>query len=416
MIVSMIALSGKKSRLRAVFRGKGLNDMKRKLCYFLLMTALLLPVCAFGEYDAGQMQTWLVRFCEALPALSQQGDPGLTADPARPGEYLLQYAFGTVVAKAPVNPQPEDIIEIQVRTQQVTDCRGMRVGMALQEVTGGAKIGRSSTQLYVLSTQEAGLGFAWAYLGDSGVHGVEYITYGGEDAGVTEYTLTYVLDEQQQVSAIRIRCAPATQAQAQQAMDTAEEIAQRQWGEVYAVRNTESVLTAQDMQVTGIRALGLAAWELVGKLGEPVEVQTLPAGQGRILLYEGAAISQHRDDHQQHANSRKRPKVHPCKHDAHAHKRNSADARQTKSGQKHLNDDQDHAEQKTQHRRQIRNQHTHFFSPFFRTAYHRFCFRERTIVSNVRFGVPNLTSAHSSRIFCASVRTSASYTSVSERL
>ena len=291
MIVSMIALSGKKSRLRAVFHGKGLNDMKRKLCYFLLMTALLLPVCAFGEYDAGQMQTWLVRFCEALPALSQQGDPGLTADPARPGEYLLQYAFGTVVAKAPVNPQPEDIIEIQVRTQQVTDCRGMRVGMALQEVTGGAKIGRSSTQLYVLSAQEAGLGFAWAYLGDSGVHGVEYITYGSEDAGVTEYTLTYVLDEQQQVSAIRIRCAPATQAQAQQAMDTVEEIAQRQWGEVYAVRNTESVLTAQDMQVTGIRALGLAAWELVGKLGEPVEVQTLPAGQGRILLYEGAAIS-----------------------------------------------------------------------------------------------------------------------------
>lgn len=287
----MIALSEKKSRLHAVFGRKGLNDMKRLLCFCLLAAALLLPSFALGEYDAEAMQTWLQKFCEALPSLSQQGDPGQTADPARPGEYLLEYAFGTVTATTPQYPQPEDILEISVRTQQVTDCRGKRVGMTLRDVTGGQTIGRSSTQLYVLSTQEAGLGFAWAYLGDQGVYGVEYITYGGEGAAMREYTLTYVLDAQQQVSALRIRCAPATQAQAQQAMDTAEEIALRQWGEVYAVRNTQPALEASDLEVMGVRALGLAAAELVATIGEPLEVQTLPEGRGRILLYEGAAVS-----------------------------------------------------------------------------------------------------------------------------
>ena len=40
----------------------------------------------------------------------------------------------------------------------------------------------------------------------------------------------------------------------------------------------------------GVNALGMQVSELVSLLGEPVEVQTLPANQGRLLLYEGAAI------------------------------------------------------------------------------------------------------------------------------
>ena len=127
-----------------------------------------------------------------------------------------------MTARTAERVQPEDVLEIDVRTQQVTDCRGMRVGMTLGEVTGGRSIGRSSTQLYVLDTQEAGIGFSWAYLGESGVYGVEYITYGGSGAQMTEYTLTYVLNAAQTVSAIRVRCAQTTQAQAEQAMRTAE--------------------------------------------------------------------------------------------------------------------------------------------------------------------------------------------------
>lgn len=36
--------------------------------------------------------------------------------------------------------------------------------------------------------------------------------------------------------------------------------------------------------------LGAEAYALVQALGEPNEVQTLPAGGGRILLYDGAAV------------------------------------------------------------------------------------------------------------------------------
>ena len=258
----------------------------------MLATVLCLSgACALAqEYDAQVMTAWLSRFCEALLQLPLQGDPQRTADPARPGEYLLAYEFGTVTARTAALVQPEDVLEIDVRTQQVTDCRGMRVGMTLGEVTGGRSIGRSSTQLYVLDTQEAGIGFSWAYLGESGVYGVEYITYGGSGAQMTEYTLTYVLDAAQTVSAIRVRCAETTQAQAEQAMRTAEEIASRQQGEVYAVQNSAAMMTEADLTVMGVRALGTQVAELVSALGEPVEVQTLERGRGRLLLYEGAAV------------------------------------------------------------------------------------------------------------------------------
>ena len=258
----------------------------------MLATVLCLSgACALAqEYDAQVMTAWLSRFCEALLQLPLQGDPQRTADPARPGEYLLAYEFGTVTARTAALVQPEDVLEIDVRTQQVTDCRGMRVGMTLGEVTGGRSIGRSSTQLYVLDTQEAGIGFSWAYLGESGVYGVKYITYGGSDAQMTEYTLTYVLDAAQTVSAIRVRCAETTQAQAEQAMRTAEEIASRQQGEVYAVQHSAAMMTEADLTVMGVRALGTQVAELVSALGEPVEVQTLERGRGRLLLYEGAAV------------------------------------------------------------------------------------------------------------------------------
>ena len=257
----------------------------------LVAVLCLSGACALAqEYDAQVMTAWLSRFCEALSQLPLQGDPQRTADPARPGEYLLAYEFGTVTARTAALVQPEDVLEIDVRTQQVTDCRGMRVGMTLGEVTGGRTIGRSSTQLYVLDTQEAGIGFSWAYLGESGVYGVEYITYGGSGAEMTEYTLTYVLDAAQTVSAIRVRCAQTMQAQAEQAMRTAEEIASRQQGEVYAVQNSAAMMTEADLTVMGVRALGTQVYELVSALGEPVEVQTLERGRGRLLLYEGAAV------------------------------------------------------------------------------------------------------------------------------
>lgn len=265
--------------------------MKRTITAWLMLIVLMMPALALaGEMEAAVMENWLQQFCTALPSVPLLGDPQMTADPSRPGEYLLEYAFGTVTATAENSVLPENIVQIDVRTQQVTDCMGIRVGMPLDAVLAGAYVGQSNTQLYVLSTQESGLGFAWAYLDGNGIYGVERITYGGNDADMTEYTLTYVIDDRQQVSAIRIRRAAATQAQAQQAMNTAEEIAQRQRGEVYAVKNNAPVLEADGMQVMGVHVLGIQAADLVGLLGEPVEIQTLTSNQGRLLLYEGAAV------------------------------------------------------------------------------------------------------------------------------
>jgi len=261
--------------------------MKKRVGVWLLLLLLALPSCAFAEYDALAMEAWLARFCDALMQLPAKGDPQQTADPARPGEYLLEYDFGTVTAVTPDMPAAQEIREIDVRTPQVTDARGMRVGMTLAEVLQGAHVGRSNTQLYVLSTQDAGYGFAWAYLGAHGVYGAEYISYGGEGAAMKEYTLTYVVDESGVVSAIRVKCADATQAQAQQAMNTAEEIALRQRGEVYAIANSADALAWADMQLMGVHVLGMPVDALVTALGEPVEVQTLAQGQGRLLLYEG---------------------------------------------------------------------------------------------------------------------------------
>lgn len=263
--------------------------MKKWIAVWLLLMTMLPVFASAAEMDAGVMERWLEQFCQALPSVPLLGDPQLTTDPARPGEYLLEYEFGTVTARASDAITLEDIVQIDVRTQQVTDCMGRRVGMLLEEVLAGAVVGQSNTQLYVLGTQEAGFGFSWAYLGDVGIYGVEHITYGGEGAAMTEYTLTYVVDAGR-VSAIRIRCAQATQSQAMRAMHTAEEIAQRQRGEVYAVKNGAQVLECASLQIMGVNALGLQVSDLVSRLGEPVEVQTLPANQGRLLLYEGAAV------------------------------------------------------------------------------------------------------------------------------
>lgn len=267
-------------------------NMKKWMSMVLAAALMIAGTTALAqEYDAQIMETWLDRFCQALATLPMNADPSKTADPARPGEYLLEYDFGTVTADTQDSVSREDILEIDVRTENVVDCRGMRVGMTLDEVTGGRQIGRSSTQLYVLGTQEAGIGFSWAYLDAQGdAYGVEYITYGGEGAAMKEYTLTYVLGEDGRVSAIRIRCADTTQAQAEQARSTAEEIAERQVGEVYALQNDNTMLQAQDLTVMGVAALGTQVAELVSALGEPVEVQTLEGSRGRLLLYEGAAV------------------------------------------------------------------------------------------------------------------------------
>lgn len=260
--------------------------MKKKTVRMLLRVAAAmilccLPACALA-FDAGIAKAWLDQFAAAVGTMAPINDPAATSDPARAGQLLLEYDFGTVLA---ANGQPQsaaDILEIDVRTSQVTDCRGVRVGMSLESALGGARTGPSGTQLYVLDMQEKG--WSWAYVNDGGIYGVEYIAYGEDGQTMHEYTLTYVIT-QGAISAIRMKTAKVTQAQALDGIETAREIASRQDGEVLASPNQAAVFSQDDLL-----ALGKPVYELIARMGEPEEIQTLPEGRGRILVYEGAAV------------------------------------------------------------------------------------------------------------------------------
>ena len=84
----------------------------------------------------------------------------------------------------------------------------MRVGASLQDALGNTQIPQTDANLSVLSIQESGIGWCWAYVGDGNVHGVEWMTYDTLDPNdVTEYTLTYVLTQDGTVNAIRVKAA-----------------------------------------------------------------------------------------------------------------------------------------------------------------------------------------------------------------
>lgn len=264
--------------------------MARRIC---ALCALL--VCMGAQavaMDAATAADWMEQFAAALDALSPVNDPAQTGDPARAGQYLLEYEFGTVLAGVSEHPAAQDIIEIDVRTSQVTDCRGVRVGMALDAALSGESLGAAGvtgSQLYVLGTQDTGYGFSWAYVGADGVYGVEYITYAGQESGMKEYTLTYVLGDGE-ITAIRVKTADATLVQAQDAVSTAQEMLARQQSELIASKNAQAIFAESDLQVMGGDALGVPVAQLIRLLGEPQSVQTLPSAQGRMLVYDGAVV------------------------------------------------------------------------------------------------------------------------------
>lgn len=178
------------------------------------------------EYDAQQAKSWMEQFAQALSQLAPSTIRRRRSIPARPGEYLQEYEFGTVQAATSGKPTAAQIEEIDVSTAQVTDARGIRVGMTLNEALNGLSIPQTEANLAVLNTQEAGVGWCWAYLGEGGVYGVEWLTYDLTEP-VTEYTLTYVINGDT-VSGIRVKAAASTRAQAEAGLATAQEIADKQ--------------------------------------------------------------------------------------------------------------------------------------------------------------------------------------------
>ena len=262
--------------------------MKRFACAVLAALLCMIGAAACSQgFDAQSAQAWIDGFAREAALLAPNNDPAMTADPARAGQMLYAYDFGTVLASGEIGAG--QLMEIDIRSSQIADCRGVSVGMGLGDATGGMQVGASDTQLYVLSVEEANPGWSWAYIGESGVYGVEYVAYGGEDARMKEYTLTYVITDGV-ISSIRMRVSDATQAQAQQGLATTLEIKSRQGGEIYALANAGTMMAEADLCVMGVPALGESIAELIPYIGEPEEIQTLPGGKGRILVYDGMVI------------------------------------------------------------------------------------------------------------------------------
>ena len=115
---------------------------------FAALTAAILTALSGAalaqEYDAQQAKSWMEQFAQALSQLAPVNDPAQTLDPARPGEYLQEYEFGTVQAATSGKPTAAQIEEIDVSTAQVTDARGIRVGMTLNEALNGLSIPHGS--------------------------------------------------------------------------------------------------------------------------------------------------------------------------------------------------------------------------------------------------------------------------------
>ena len=111
-------MQGRKRKTRAG-RRQDLEEraeiwMRRKLPALLMTALLLIPIRgALGqEYHAQAAVNWMEEFTRALAALSIVNDPAQTADPSRPGEYLMEYEFGTVLARSVPPSLAEDILEI----------------------------------------------------------------------------------------------------------------------------------------------------------------------------------------------------------------------------------------------------------------------------------------------------------------
>ena len=262
--------------------------MKLRLVFLCLLAMILSSAYAGAEFDAQVAREWLERFAGEVAAIQPRNDVMTTIDPARPGEYLFEYDFGTVISKKPENLGADDILCVEFTSSAAVDCRGLKVGQTLEDVIGGRDISVGSIPITMLSTQESGYGWSWAYASGGSVFGVEYITYGGETV-FKEYTLTYVIDAGR-ISAIRLKIADATQAQAIEGQRTAEEIAGKQFGELAAWENDQTELSRNDLTLNGRLVVGIAVEEIISLLGEPNEIQVLPDGEGRMLVYDFCAV------------------------------------------------------------------------------------------------------------------------------
>ena len=261
----------------------------RKILFAALLLSLFLVTAQADEYDAVMAEDWLMNLAGYLSGVQPLNDPRETGDLSRPGEYLLQYDFGTVMTKGETEPKRGSIVEVTMETAKIADCLGHTVGMRLADLNIPAAQ-EPAFPLTLVSMQQSGIGWLWVYANDGKTYGVEWVSYRLDSSQATEMVLTYTVAEGI-VTAIRIRKNEMTADEAMANLSSVGELDETQRASARAERNDQPAFSEQDATLNGTRILAQPVDRLSGLQETPESTQTLPAGQGRLLLYDGLIVS-----------------------------------------------------------------------------------------------------------------------------
>ena len=262
--------------------------MSRIIRAVLLLSFLLVTAQADG-YDADVAEDWLLNLAGYLSGIPPLNDPTETGDLSRPGEYLLQYDFGTVITQGETEPKRGSIVEVTMETAKIADCLGHTVGMRIEDLN----IPETQNPMFPLtlvSMQQTGIGWLWIYGNDGKTYGVEWVSYRMDGDQATEMVLTYTVAEDI-ITSIRIRRNKMTADEAMGNLSSVGELDETQRASSRAVRNNQPAFSAKDTTLNGTLIIAKPVDHLAGLLESPESTQTLPAGQGRLLLYDGLIIS-----------------------------------------------------------------------------------------------------------------------------
>ena len=260
----------------------------RKLLVLLVLSFFLVTAQA-EEYDAVMAEDWLLNLAGYLSNVSPLNDPLETGDLSRPGEYLLQYDFGTVITREETEPKRGSIVEVTMETAKIADCLGHTVGMRLEALNIPATQ-NPAFPLTLVAMQQSGIGWLWVYAKDGETYGVEWVSYRMDSDQATEVVLTYTVEEGI-INRIRVRKNEMTAEEAMANLSSVGELDETQRASARAVQNDQPAFSEQDATLNGTRVLSEPVDRLGGLLDSPESSQTLPAGQGRLLLYDGLIIS-----------------------------------------------------------------------------------------------------------------------------
>ena len=258
--------------------------MKRWLYILLAMCLISSTASAQYAFSGRTAEDWLINLKRYLQGEETVNRPAETEDLSRPGEKLVQYDFGMVQMRE--ENGAVEITEVVLNNGKIADCMQVAVGTRIDQA------GFPEEVLHPLTVLEASVEeqyIKWVYSDENGIYGAEQIAYLTDNGRTAEYTLTYLVSEET-IYAIQMKKQETTLSQASLDIETAVEMLGTQTNAVALDGNSQTRFSSTDNILLGESVIGIPVYELVSFLGEPQEVQTLPGGNGRLLLYDGMII------------------------------------------------------------------------------------------------------------------------------